>query len=155
MLMQVTIRPDLQQFWRKKWFTEYSPCWFCNRNFLTTLYVCFSICLCRLIWPDPSLFYFYIEFSFFLLPLSFFVLTLHLRGQSSALHYVNSSFTKLTFGKICVYAVFLTRISCAKQGICISVKENRICFGVLCFSHRCGILALGNFAGWKRASQVY
>lgn len=64
-LIKVSNRPDVQQFWRKKWFTKYSPWWFCNHNFLNTLYVCFIIHLYRLIWPDPSLFYFYIEFYFF------------------------------------------------------------------------------------------
>lgn len=88
---------------------------------------------------------------FFLLPLSLFISSLHMWGESFTLHYINCSFTKLTFVKICVCAVILTKISCVKQGICISVEENRICFGVFCFSHHHGILALGNFCRLKKS----
>lgn len=90
-------------------------------------------------------------FSFFLLPLSFSISSLHMGGESFALHYINCSFIKLTFVKICVYAVILTKISCVKQGICISVKENIICFDVFCFSHHHGILALDNFCRLKKS----
>lgn len=144
MLMKVTNRTNLQQFGRKKRFISYNPWWFCHSNFLNTLYF-FFYCLKRLISPDPILFY--VWFYFFYCPFLYFIFV-HVGKKLYSTLTVHSQNSPL---KICVYAVILTEISCVKQGICISVTENRICFDVFCFSHHHGILALGNFSRLKKS----
>lgn len=153
MLVKVTHRPDLQQFWRNILFMKYNPSWFCSHNFWNTLNVFFIICLYRLILPDPSLFYFYIEFSFLLWPLSLFQLCIF--GGKAQLYImltIHSQNSRL--GRFAPVQSFWLKFPVQNREFAFQLKRTEyVCFGVFCFSHHHGTLVHGNLQAEKEQAK--